>query len=728
MNIVTIVSIALGVLLLIGLLLGFLRSWKKSLIRGCLIILSFLVAFILSSKISTILMDKFVDGLVISVFGLTLDFESIVGDIAGDLFSEGSSLTNLATAIMNIFVKLIAFLIIFVTMMILTLIVYYIIVAIMHSRKKKRSVGDNKEKIWERLIGAFIGMVSSLIVCLALFNPVFGVMDVCDKFLEDEQPAATASAYSANNYVCGKFYTEDDNIGKVEGYLEKYDKIRTEYKNSFAGVVFKFTGTDALGRTVFSKLSTVTKNGVKVDLTDECVNFVKVYNLYKANFVEKHFDITNNESVEALESIYDVVKNSEAMKSVIVDLVPKMASKWTTGEKFLGMEIPVKGDMQEIVIDLLTVFNTDDFDTIDRNMGVAFEAIKIANNYDVISKVNSGENLTSAIEKDGFVRDEINNLATTAEFRQVLPNMLTTTIKVMYRTEIGEPGDKLDQDFTQEQIAKITWSDEANTIQAIVSKITKILGTEDIVDCLGEYGEVIDLARESDILSKPVRVFMQDYIDLKTTSLNETVRKTLVEAFSTSNWNDTNYSYTNLFRTVQVTAKVANKAQNADFTDIPLEDLLKNESAKDTLQEAVNNGIIKDLVDDEKKAQLYEDMVKEIISDENEGNVGNDLKAGSVVSDIVNKSDSENSMFSEENRQAEADQAVTDLTNSEAVMKVIRSEATKSDTTEGSDVKKEYIDTMNDADKEAFQNAIDKMADSEDKKALQKLFGTKNAD
>lgn len=728
MNLVTTVSIALGVLLLIGFLLGFIRSWKKSLIRCGLLVFSFILAFLLSSKISSFLMDKFVDGLVISIFGLTLDFESIAGDIAGDLFSEGSALTNIATAIMNIFVKLIAFLILFISMMIITLNIYYIIVAIMRGRRKKKSVGDNKPKVWERLIGSFVGMIGSLIVCLAVFTPVFGVMNVCDKFLQEEQPAATAAAYSPNSLVCGKFYTEDEKIGKVEGYLEKYDKLRTDYKNSFAGFVFKYTGTDALGRSVFSKISTVTKNGVKVDLTEECVSFVKVYNLYKTNFVEKHFDITKNESIEAIESIYDVVKNSEAMRSVIVDIVPKMASKWTTGEKFLGMEIPVTGDMQEIVIDLLTVFNTDDFDTIDRNMEVTFDAIKIANNYNVISEVNNGEKLTKVIDKNGFVRDEINNLAKTAEFRQVLPSMLTTTIKVVYRTEIQEPGDKLDQDFTQEQIAQITWSDEADTVQAIVSKITKILETEDIVDCLGEYGEVIDLARKSKVLSKPVRIFMQDYIDLKTTSLNENVRKTLVDAFKTDNWNDVNYSYTNLFRTIQVTAKVANKTQGADFTDIPLEDLLKNESARDTLQEAVNKGIIKNLVDDEKKAQLYEDMVKEIISDENTGDVDKDMKAGSVVSDIINKSDNENSMFSGENKDAEAEQAVKDLTSSEAVMKVLKEEANKSDSPAGSDVKNEYIDKMNKQDKAAFQDAINNLEEGENKTALQKLFGTKSAE
>ena len=127
MGLVSIVSIALGALLLIGFLLGFWRSWKKSLIRFGFLVVSFIAALLLSSKISKILMSKYVNGLVVSLFGATFDFEEIVGEFAGDLLGEGSALTTFATALLNIAIKLIAFLIVFLAFFIITLIIYWII-------------------------------------------------------------------------------------------------------------------------------------------------------------------------------------------------------------------------------------------------------------------------------------------------------------------------------------------------------------------------------------------------------------------------------------------------------------------------------------------------------------------------------------------------------------------------------------------------------------------------
>ena len=127
MEIITIASIALGVLMLVGFFLGILRSWKKSLIRFAFIVGSFLGALLLSSTFSKWLMSRYVNGLVLSIFGKTIDFEELAGELAGDLVSEGSALTNFATALINIVIKIASFLIIFLALFVLTLIIYFII-------------------------------------------------------------------------------------------------------------------------------------------------------------------------------------------------------------------------------------------------------------------------------------------------------------------------------------------------------------------------------------------------------------------------------------------------------------------------------------------------------------------------------------------------------------------------------------------------------------------------
>ena len=741
MQIMTIVSIALGVVLLIGFLIGILRSWKKSLIRVVLLIACFAGALILSSKIAEVLMNKYVDGLVVSIFGQTIDFEEVAGEVAGDLLSEGSAMTTFATALLNIAIKVFSFLIIFVSLMIVTLLIYYIIAGIISSKQKKKAIGKVKAKGWERLIGGLVGVVGSLVVCLALFTPVFGVMNVCDKFLEEPSTEVQAVAYVDNSLVCGKFYTEDEKIGRYETYLEKYDTLRTEYKKSFAGYVFTFTGIDKIGKATFNNLSTVKQNGVRVNFTEECVNFVNFYNVYKQNFVETKFDISTDKGVEAVQKIYNIAKNSEVMRSVIVDIVPKMAQKWTAGEKFLGMEFPVSGDMKDISIELLSAFNTTDFNTLDRNINVLFESIKIANRNNVISSINNGSEFIDVIDNRTFVEDEIKNLATSPEFKRALPNVMTLTIKSAYKSMIGEPGTKLDQEFTQEQTNAIVWNDEAKITQTIITNMFKFFDKDELIDCLTDFGVVIDSSRESKILSKPVRIFMNDYIDQKVDGLNSTVKTTILSAFNEENWNSATYSYTSLFATVQKTAKVAKDIENGDFTDLSetIDSMLENGGEiKDTIKQAVNAGVLNDLVGDEKKADVFKDMINEVLDNTTEETLDKDLLAGQVIVDIIaNQATGESSGSildgygnAEDPTITEKDKAdvlVETITASDTIMNVMKNEADKVDSGSASAVQ-DYINGLSTSDKSAISESIKGMnpADETEKtkqETLAKLFG-----
>ena len=118
-----------------------------------------------------------------------------------------------------------------------------------------------------------------------------------------------------------------------------------------------------------------------VNFTDECVNVVNVYNIYKENFVKETFDLSTEKSVDAMQSIYNIARDSEVLRSFVVELVPKMATNWSNGEKFLNMELPITGDNKEIVLDLLSVYKSSDFNVLDRNIAVMFDVIKIANKF-----------------------------------------------------------------------------------------------------------------------------------------------------------------------------------------------------------------------------------------------------------------------------------------------------------------------------------------------------------
>ena len=91
-------------------------------------------------------------------------------------------------------------------------------------------------------------------------------------------------------------------------------------------------------------------------------------------------------------------------------------------------------DAKEIVVEILKVFDTKEFVVLDNNIYVLIDAIKVANSHEVIASINGGAEVLDVIDRDGFVKEEILTLSTTSEFKMALPNIMTTTIKIAYRS------------------------------------------------------------------------------------------------------------------------------------------------------------------------------------------------------------------------------------------------------------------------------------------------------
>ena len=131
---ISIITSIVMALVAVGFLLGFFRNWKKSLIRGCMILGSLIASIFLAPVVSSWLIDKFVVGTSFVGFGLSVDLENIVRDIVGDgefvtdLFSATATTTDLTIALINVLMNIIAFLLIFLVLYVLTLIIYWIMI------------------------------------------------------------------------------------------------------------------------------------------------------------------------------------------------------------------------------------------------------------------------------------------------------------------------------------------------------------------------------------------------------------------------------------------------------------------------------------------------------------------------------------------------------------------------------------------------------------------------
>ena len=84
MGIIAICSTALIVVSLLCCAIGFFRGWKHSLIRFCIVLGCFLFSLFIGPLIASALMKKFVNGFVLSVFSLEINFEDVAGNIIND--------------------------------------------------------------------------------------------------------------------------------------------------------------------------------------------------------------------------------------------------------------------------------------------------------------------------------------------------------------------------------------------------------------------------------------------------------------------------------------------------------------------------------------------------------------------------------------------------------------------------------------------------------------------
>ena len=173
MNWIAILTSVCLSLLFIGFAIGFLRSWKKSLIRFGILVGALLLAIFLSPVISSKLMKIFVKGTSFVGFGMNLNFEDVASGLVGDeqfvadLLTTTSTTTELATALLNVVMNLAGFLLVFFVVAFVSLLVYWLVVLILHIQKKK----DIKEKdLTQAICRAFIVDARAAFAAFAFFK------------------------------------------------------------------------------------------------------------------------------------------------------------------------------------------------------------------------------------------------------------------------------------------------------------------------------------------------------------------------------------------------------------------------------------------------------------------------------------------------------------------------------------------------------------------------------
>lgn len=743
-------------LLVIGFLIGVWRGWKKSLARFIALLVILLIALFLTPVISSAIINACTDGTTISIFGFTYDFQELVSSIAGsseglgDIVAADGTTTELAFALMNVAVNVVLFVAMFLVLSLLALFVHFIVFLVLRSKAKKNGTLTAK-KAANRLIGGGIGFFSMIIICFTFLIPVFGVMNICNTFITDEKGGESANASvltssSIQNYLgANLYYTEDENIGTVETYVETYAKIKENYDKSPMGVVFNALGISKLGSISFNYLTSVKSGDLEVNVTNEIVSVIKVYNEYKETFVANKFDITNNNSVDGIISIYDVATTSKIVQSYIIELLPKLCENWENGEAFLGIEPPVSGEMTKMFNHVLEIFKTDDINRISNNLKAVMGVVKVANNNNLISTIQAGD--VDVMEflagNETLVKDAVLQLSTTPELRSNLPIIINDALAIGYKSVVGEDASFSGGNLTSEEIAAINWNSEADVFQKLVNTLLSVFenlqddgsaseSSNKMLNELSSIGEAIDLSRNSVILSDPMKEFITGFINTENVSLSLDI-KSQINGNINNYWASETYSFKAMFKTLQETASLVDK-MTSDPENVTLENIKDtlvtvagSQEMKDSIKDLIGSDIVDELVPEEYKetASAVTEMFGTFIDEITPEKIEQDIAAADEIINIINVSQNHGGNLSlgetEEEKKQAANNLVETIANSSAVMAVVDAVNTNTDASAIKDV----VNSLG-GDVTYIQDALeseDLNIPAEAKDALANLFG-----
>lgn len=743
-------------LLVIGFLIGVWRGWKKSLARFIALLVILLIALFLTPVISSAIINACTDGTTISIFGFTYDFQELVSSIAGsseglgDIVAADGTTTELAFALMNVAVNVVLFVAMFLVLSLLALFVHFIVFLVLRSKAKKNGTLTAK-KAANRLIGGGIGFFSMIIICFTFLIPVFGVMNICNTFITDEKGGESANASvltssSIQNYLgANLYYTEDENIGTVETYVETYAKIKENYDKSPMGAVFNALGISKLGSISFNYLTSVKSGDLEVNVTNEIVSVIKVYNEYKETFVANKFDITNNNSVDGIISIYDVATTSKIVQSYIIELLPKLCENWSNGEAFLGIEPPVSGEMTQMLNHVLEIFKTDDINRISNNLKAVMGVVKVANNNNLISTIQAGDVdvMEFLADNETFVKDAVLQLSTTPELRSNLPIIINDALAIGYKSVVGEDASFSGGNLTSEEIAAINWNSEADVFQKLVNTLLSVFenlqddgsaseSSNQMLNELSSIGEAIDLSRNSVILSDPMKEFITGFINTENVSLSLDI-KSQINGNINNYWASETYSFKAMFKTLQETASLVDK-MTSDPENVTLENIKDtlvtvagSQEMKDTIKDLIGSDIVDELVPEEYKetASAVTEMFGTFIDEITPEKIEQDIAAADEIINIINVSQNHGGNLSlgetEEEKKQAANNLVETIANSSAVMAVVDAVNTSTDASAIKDV----VNNLG-GDVTYIQDALaseDLNIPAETKDALANLFG-----
>lgn len=296
-----IINVILGVFVLFGFLFG-LKGIKKSTYSLCVLIITLIVVFIFSPMVTKALLK-------ISINGEPID-EMLFGEISsavGEDLSSTSLITNVVSGlplmVINIVTTILMIIVVGFVFKIIGAIVYRIIFKkekqkevekceMVNGQPQMVKVKEKKKKY--RLWGGLVGAVRGLVLALALFLPILGLVNIFNDLTAD---------------VSAETQTEETFTLKKSNQLlnDIVPKEVNEYIDAVSDSIFYKIGSIAnLSEATFNLTARTSINKTGIMLGKEIKNLVSVYD----EFVDFAYSGDSNLNEYTIDAIFDDIKNN----------------------------------------------------------------------------------------------------------------------------------------------------------------------------------------------------------------------------------------------------------------------------------------------------------------------------------------------------------------------------------------------------------------------------------
>ncbi len=387
-----IISLALAAILLLfvvfGLLWGLKRGLKKTLFRAAWLAVTAVLLFAFTPMITRAVMNADLSALDLNVGGeqvttlqeyvvALLGQDADLGQIAADNPQAVSSLVQIASLAVNVFV----FVLLFWALKIVLWPIWAILSAIFIRKRTLSGEKKPQHRLWGMLAGAVLG----LLVCMITLTPLTGTANFA-LAVEDQTKGTALAAQLAGGQA------DPDKGLLLQAAGEENARYVELYRDSVGRKILRYTGMEALSDWIYGGLSSNTVNGVRVSLTDEVLTALSVADRGMALLDVDFENLTKEQLTQLLSDLRGLnedIFSIGVLSAVGNDLMPYFIAKAADGEWF---ELPDLGtpELNAALSDTLRGLEGLTFADLKNEIDRVLDVGVLLNNEDILPDLLAG--------------------------------------------------------------------------------------------------------------------------------------------------------------------------------------------------------------------------------------------------------------------------------------------------------------------------------------------------